>query len=459
MSTSESITPQAEPVKEECRYCGWKQLDETAIFFSATATEDCECWQAERDRKQKKERLERWAAWREQTAKEQAEAKAKEDLDLARHEGEREQLDHDREKRRRERWKWEQQDAEHNGHESGESLDDVDEDSLRLKLLPHTEPLDGEPQPKLPAVLTRSDGETLIYEGRFNSIHGAPGEGKTWVSLFAVVEAIRQGSRVAIWDFEDRASTTATRLRAIGAVDVLDHADTELVYVRPSLAEDAKAQAALIRILQGGERTGLVVIDAAESSGAPSDGKDAMPWIREYVTPWIQAGLTVIVIDHVAKQKIDRPRGQIGSQRKLAQVDGAALYVAGAPWSKSTGGQVKLRNDKDRPGDLPARMGKWAATIIGKWVEGVLTYTIDAPDDGEENEEDKSMELLEAIAESGAQGVRTKRAIRGLVKAKGQRVDIWLEDLIQSGWVVVGKDGKTNVYVVTPDGELILHPD
>ena len=319
-------------------------------------------------------------------------------------------------------------------------------------LEPHTRPLTADPQPKLPAVLTRSDGETLLYEGRFNSLHGKPGEGKTWVSLLVVVEAIRQGSRVAIWDFEDRPSTTATRLAAVGAADVLD--SPSLLYVTPSLAEDSNAREYLREWLKGGERPGMVVIDAAESSGAPSDGADVKDWIREYVTPWIEGGTTALVIDHVAKQSVDRPRGQIGSQRKLAAVDGAALFVTGAPWTKSEGGKVYLRNDKDRVGDLPERMGEWVAEISGEHVNGVLSLGIH-PYKGREdvvNEDQLYFDLLRAFDETRPDVVRGSRAVRDMVEGTGVAIDRVLHDLINDDLVMVTRDGRANVYTITIQG-------
>ena len=323
---------------------------------------------------------------------------------------------------------------------------------METKLQPHIRPLTADPQPKLPAVLQRSDGETLMYEGKFNSLHGAPGEGKTWVSLLAVIQAIRQGSRVAIWDFEDRPATTATRLAAIGATDVLDSPD--LLYVTPSLADDPEAKECLGEWLNSGERPGMVLIDAAESSGAPSDGGNVMPWIEDFVRPWLAVDLTVLVIDHVAKQKIDRPRGQIGSQRKLAQIDGAALYVTGAPWTKSEGGKVYLRNDKDRVGDLPERMGQWVAEINGEHAGDLLTLSID-PYQGKDDAVDEGQlyfDLLAAIAATAPEGVRGGRAVRDLLEAKAQDIDRVLGDLLKDDLVMRDKDGRAFLYTATIQG-------
>ena len=316
----------------------------------------------------------------------------------------------------------------------------------------HTRVLTTEPQPKQPTLLTRSDGETLLYAGRFNSIHGLPKEGKTWVSIFCVVEAIRAGSRVAIWDFEDRAVTTATRLQAIGAMDVLESPD--LVYIAPTLKADPKAKTALRTWLNRGEGVGLMVIDAAESSGAPSDGKDVMPWLGEIVDPWKEGELTIAVIDHTPKQKEDRPRGQIGSGRKLAAVDGAALFVTGVPWTKTSDGVIKMINHGDRGGDLPVPLHKVVATITGKHKDGVLTYSIDPPNaDGSEDSRDLTDQLLEQIALRGDEGVRTGENVRNLIKGgKAIEKDYALKDLLAMGLVSKTEDGRAFVYTVTEAG-------
>ena len=320
--------------------------------------------------------------------------------------------------------------------------------STFLSFAVHTEALTTEPQPPLPALLSTDDGATLFYEGRYNILCGSPGEGKSWVSLFCTIQAIRQGSRVAIWDFEDRAVTTATRLQALGVSDVLGSVD--LIYVTPTLADDPTAKSALIKWLKGGSRAGLVVIDAAESSGAPSDGGDVNPWLREFVDPFKDADLGILVVDHVAKQRIDRPRGPIGSTRKLAAPTGATLLCTGAPWTTKESGTIKLRNDKDRPGQLPARMGKCVATINGTWVNGILTYTIDPPDN-DETDGDLTDQLLIALAAHG-EDVRTKESVRKLIKGKAIEKDAALSDLLAMGLVEIRKEGRTNVYHVTEEG-------
>ena len=50
--------------------------------------------------------------------------------------------------------------------------------------------------PDLPSALTRSDGATLIYQGRFNTLYGETGMGKTWIAIMAAIQQQRAGGRV-----------------------------------------------------------------------------------------------------------------------------------------------------------------------------------------------------------------------------------------------------------------------
>ena len=188
----------------------------------------------------------------------------------------------------------------------------------------HTRPVTLSPLPQIRALLSRSDGETLLYQSKFNSLHGEPGCGKSWLALMVAVDVMRSGTKCVWWDHEDAPSTIASRLDALGAGDLIG--SPLMHYVTPSLAEDEPAMVMLRRWLMRGDSPGLLVLDSAVASGAPSDGSDVGPWLQKYVQTWRDVGATLLVLDHVPKQKVDRPRGQIGSQRKLAAIDGAALY-------------------------------------------------------------------------------------------------------------------------------------
>ena len=278
----------------------------------------------------------------------------------------------------------------------------------------------------LPALMERTDGATVIYAGKLNSIFGTPGSGKSWVSLIAVDNAVMKGGNVLYWDFEDSPATFQRRSLMIG-FDPIAQAES-FKYVTPGMDADPLAMAQAREWLASAvdPAFSLVVIDAAESAGCPSSGDDVVPWYSKFVDPWRLIGATVLIVDHIPKRSEDRPRGAIGSQHKLARIDGAALAVSGVPWTKQTGGHITLTNHKDRGGDLDVPVGKAVAVIKGNYAEtgGVRTfgYRIEMPE-AQDDDTGLNLALLAAIGELGGEGVTGARALRGLVNAKGTAVD------------------------------------
>ena len=89
--------------------------------------------------------------------------------------------------------------------------------------------------------------------------------------------------------------------------------------------------------------------------------------------------------------------------------------------------------------------------------DGLLLYTINAPEAADDDDdEDVSAKLLEAISAHGHQGVRTWKAVRGLLKVAGKKVDAALEDLLKQGLVVKTQDGRASIFVATPEGRSML---
>ena len=242
-------------------------------------------------------------------------------------------------------------------------------------------PMDGSDLDLAPtAMLQGRDGATLLYDGKLNFLFGTPGSGKSWVALYAIHEALLRDHRAIYWDHEDTPSTLKRRSLLIG-LDLADFwSDGQFKYLRPGLDGSTLAMAEAMTWIAGGDGPTLVVIDSAESAGCPSDGADVAPWLAKIVLPFLEAGATVLVLDHVPKRKEGRPLGPIGSQHKLARVDGAALYVSGVPWTQKTDGHLTLYNHKDRHGQLPAPIGKAVARVIGTHERDTLTLSIEPPE-------------------------------------------------------------------------------
>ena len=280
-------------------------------------------------------------------------------------------------------------------------------------------PMDGSDLDLAPtAMLTRKDGETLLYKGKLNFIFGTPGGGKSWVALRCVEETLLQGHRAIYWDHEDTPATLKRRASVIG----LDLADSwkegQFKYLRPgvegSTKEQSRPMTEALEWVAGGDGPTLVVIDSAESAGCPSDGADVVPWLAKIVLPFLNVGATVLVIDHIPKRKEGRPLGPIGSQHKLARIDGAALLVTGVPWTQKADGHLVLTNHKDRHGQLPAPNGKAVARVIGTHEGDSLYMNITSPEK-EDNLQESYIPTLRALADASQDGIRGQKAMRDLV--------------------------------------------
>ena len=300
------------------------------------------------------------------------------------------------------------------------------------------------------AMLQRKDGATLLYDGKLNFLFGTPGSGKSWVALYCVIETLLRGQRAIYWDHEDTPGTLSRRSNLMG-LDLADFwRDGQFKYLRPGLDGSTLALAEAMAWVKESEGPTLIVIDSAESAGCPSDGADVAPWLAKIVLPFLEAGCTVLVLDHVPKRKEGRPLGPIGSQHKLARVDGAALFVTGVPWTQKTDGHLVLTNHKDRHGQLPAPIGKAVARLIGTHDGEALALSIVAPET-EDNLEEAYIPTLRALAGAGPEGVHGQKAMRDLVVGRNNQKDKAIGDLVQLGFILKTR-GKKVHYSITALG-------
>ena len=292
---------------------------------------------------------------------------------------------------------------------------------------------------RLPSAFDRVDGATLLYEGLANTIYGEPSTGKSWIGLMVAIQQLRAGRRVLWWDNEDRATTLARRLQLLRATDLIGVDD--LAWRTGDMHQSAIAMAEALTFLDGGNGPGLVVIDSATSFGCPKDGADVQPWIAAHIKPWLNAGHTTLLLDHVPKQRKDRPAGAVGSYEKLSDIRGAALYAHGTAWNGQDGGAVHLTIHKDAHGQLPAPKFATVATVTADWDGPTLAYTVGLPN-AKEDGEDLQTELMDALEQAGSDGVRGSRAIRDLLKGKRAKdIDAARDELVAAGLVEKRPDG------------------
>ena len=232
------------------------------------------------------------------------------------------------------------------------------------------------------------------------------------------------------------------------------------------LAQNNDAVKAALQWLKGGQATGLAVIDAAFSGGCPSDGSDPMPWYVRNVRPWQRAGLSTLLIDHIPKWSgNDSPEGGIGSQAKLAIVDGAVLSVDGRPWTRTNDGRISLSIHKDRPGAIGSIkdtvgvvLGQHREDENGPYLHVDIVEPLPGSSAGSEKDVVETL-LLRALEKAGEGGIRSQVAIRKAVAARDEHVDRGLDDLVGAGQVTKTRDGRAWTYRITPEGGRRLAED
>ena len=251
-------------------------------------------------------------------------------------------------------------------------------------------------------------------------------------------------------DYEDDEKTFLRRSLMLG-VDPRNF-KAEFAFISAGMVDDPLAVQQAREFLNNGVNTGLVVIDSAGASGVPSDGADINWWWSKHVEPFTADGHTILIIDHVPKSTVDRPRGPIGSQAKLAKITGSALAVSGVAWTKRMSGRIFLTNHKDRGGDLPAAAGKVVAVIEGNYDHnGGFKYEIVAPDDGSDKE-DIGQQILRVVADAGDAGIPSLRKMRELIAGGNGLIDITTDNLVHCGALLRVSAGRSYCFTITDAG-------
>ncbi|MEO6627898.1 MAG: AAA family ATPase [Aquihabitans sp.] len=249
--------------------------------------------------------------------------------------------------------------------------------------------LNGDHQPPLPEILQPPTGPALIYKCRVNAIFGESGVGKTWVTLAAIAEVIRNGGTVMQIDLEDTPHGIVARLIALGLTP--KQIREQFIYLSPETGWSAVAQAVVAQIIED-RHPELVVIDSVGEAMAAAgvkgnDDDDVARWFVQFPKFIAHRGPAVIIVDHVPKDPNAPSRYMIGSQRKTAATNGAIYRVESIKTpSKTDDGMLKLVVAKDRHGNHT--QGKTAAMVaITHSLEGGVILTLSQPDATPQNED------------------------------------------------------------------------
>lgn len=239
----------------------------------------------------------------------------------------------------------------------------------------------GDYEPMRPTVLERSDGQALIYPGLLHWLMGEPGKGKTWVALHIVAEQLLAGHHVLYLDWEGNRQIIGERLAALGVTpEHIDH----LHYLRPPAL--TRPLMAAIAALAADTSATITIYDGVAKALARNDlnedkAPDVLAWLELAVTPITNTGCAALCLDHVVKDKDTRGSWARGSGAKIGEVSGASwMVVPKTPFSRSSAGELELKQTKDREGHVGTDGSIVARIRIDPRDDGAQVHiTIDPP--------------------------------------------------------------------------------
>ena len=306
-----------------------------------------------------------------------------------------------------------------------------------------TEALAGHDDTITPTILTRTDGQSLVYPQAIHTISGEPESGKTWVALIATHQQLTAGHHVTYIDFEDRATRVIGRLLNIGTHpdSILKH----LTYIRPHGPIDEHTKTQLGPTLT---QSTLCVIDgvteAMTTHGLELNDNSDIARFYDLLPRWItRHGPACILIDHVVKDTEKQGRWGIGGQHKLAGIDGAAYTVKVIkPFGRGKYGHARITLAKDREGQVAEyALGRTAAELhIDARDPAYSTFELRAPEAAPVDDEGhfRPTILMERVSRwLEAHPDSTTRAIKSSVTGKDGALDIAIQALINEGHIEV----------------------
>jgi hypothetical protein len=304
-----------------------------------------------------------------------------------------------------------------------------------------------------PLMLTRSDGECLLYAGKIHWFAGEPESGKGWLALAAAAERIALGEHVLYIDFEDEATTVVSRLLSLGlegeAVSKFFH------YVRPDEPMTEANRAELEQVLDTLQPT-LGVIDGMTDALALHgidlrDNTEVANWMRGLPMMLRNRGMAVVINDHLTKDSESRGRWSIGAQHKLAKTDVQYQLKLEEPLGRGLVGRILVRVEKDRPGHVRRLAnGKTVAEVVATAdADGGMKIAIQRVADQDQGTTWRPTIYMEKVSRAvEAEPGLNIRQVREAVPGGNEYIDRALDLLVREEWMERRKQGAAQCHYV-----------
>jgi hypothetical protein len=302
--------------------------------------------------------------------------------------------------------------------------------------------LEGGFRREMPSVCEAMPGRFLLYAGRLNEFHGESGIGKTNISLAIADRIMRAGGIVLFLDPEDNPQGIAQRFVSLGGdpgnlVSRFKYVHNPEPSDYPGLIEWAKQAKPEAVMLDG-------MAEALVAEGYNEDkAEDVLPFLRQRIRPFADAGAAVVIADHVTKNKENRGRNPRGSGGKMGRYDGAVYVVELVKaYSPETAGAVRLIVAKDRNGGV-GHVGQRIAELHFAPSETGLTQVLFAlPQDSSKPFLPTGlMEKVSLFVES-CDLAPSKNAIEHAIRGKNDFKRQAISSLVQLGFLKEERDGR-----------------
>jgi AAA domain len=279
----------------------------------------------------------------------------------------------------------------------------------------------------------------LLYPGKRHVLVGEPDAGKSWLAIALCVAEIEKGNVAVYIDADGNGGDVMLeRLRALGLSD--GQVRSCVHFLRPDEPMlDPTILADVEQMLREEPPVTLVVGDSMDAllylhSLDPNSTIECERFYHEVVDRWIAHGAAALLLDHGVKNREQRGRFAIGSQRKTGRAEVVLGLEIATPFKRGERGVARLVTHKDRPG-YHARPKLGELELTSDPESGRVTWAI-RPASEQEGVPFRPTFLMGRISEYVEAHLpeeeltvgQTLKAVKGKDAAKRRAIELLVED-------------------------------